>query len=102
MKTYLIGRTEFDAGNNTQVKLAYYLTEETRGIDASSALYGVEVKKESRSKNGILREQERARSLSYSRKTVENLIHLLLTNSVTPMNLLEVVDDFISKEGLSA
>lgn len=102
MKTYLIGTTKFDAGNNTQIKLEYYLTEEIRDIETSSALYGVEVKKEIRNKNGIFLEQERATSLSYSRTTVENLIHILLLNTVTPMNLLEIVDDYITKEGLSA
>lgn len=102
MKTYLIGRTKYDTENSTQVKLEYYLTEEIRDIKVSSALYGIEVKKKSRNKNGIFLEQERAYPLSYSKTTVEKLIHILLLNTVTPMNLLEIVDDYITKEGLPA
>lgn len=102
MNTYLVGKAELEAANQTRVKLEYYLTEETRDVEVASALYGVEVKKESRNKCGIFREQESARCLSYSREIVEGLVRMLLANTVTPMNLIEVVDDYISKKGLSA
>lgn len=100
MKLYLIGKKELNTDAHTQIALEYYLTEEIRDSRTSFALYGVEVKKETRCQNHFSLEKETALSLSYSKDTVETLAQVLLENAVTPISLFEVIDDYISKEGL--
>ena len=50
----------------------------------------------------IKKEKEIARAISYSQHYVEQLIQVLLRNQVTPMTMIEIIDEYITKEGLSA
>ena len=99
-KDYLIGSTTVSQ-QEQKIRLEYYLVEERR--DASGiALYGMMIKRETREGGRIERMQAVGKAISYSREYVEQMIRLFLKNTVTPMSMLELIDEYVSKEGLSA
>lgn len=98
----LIGVTEFESTEGQKVQLEYYLLSEPRDAAEGIAIYGIEIIKIMRDKGIIKKEREIARALSYSQSYVEQLLKVLLRNQVTPMTMIEVIDDYITREGLSA
>lgn len=99
-KEYLIGKAEV-VENTEKIRLEYYMTEETRDVYGVS-LYGILIKKETREGNLVTREQGRENAITYSRAWIEKLIQILIRNTVTPMTMEEIIDEYITKEGLSA
>lgn len=100
IKKYLTGSASItQEGQN--VKLEYYLIEEMRDM-GDYFLYGMMIKKEARKAGRIERTQTAAKAISYSREYVERMLCLFIKNTVTPLTMLELIDEYVSREGLSA
>lgn len=97
---YLIGSREI-AGRGRKLKLDYYLIEELRDSNGA-ALYGMRIKRELRMPGRVERMQESGKAISYSRTYVEQMIRLFMKNAVTPFTMLELIDEYVSREGLPA
>ena len=44
--------------------------------------------------------QGAGKAISYSREYVERMIQLFMKNAVTPLTMEELIDEYISREGL--
>ncbi len=93
---YLIGERDLTNEFNIDTYLKYYIIEETREYLDDIHLYGIQVEKITYKNNKKYLEKETTPALSYSRGVVEELTHKLINNEVTPMGLIEVVDEYIS------
>lgn len=100
IKKYLAGTTAVRQDGQS-IKLDYYLIEEMRDVQGQ-VLYGMMIKKETRVEGKIERTQAVGKAISYSRAYVERMLHLFIKNTVTPLTLLELIDEYVSREGLSA
>lgn len=99
-RDYLEGSTSI-VQEKKQIKLEYYLIEEMRD-ERGRFLYGIMIKMETRENGNIERTRAEGRAVSYSRAYVERMLRLFLDNTVTPVPMLELIDEYISREGLSA
>lgn len=99
-KDYLIGVTSVSM-QEQKIRLEYYLIEETRDV-SGICLYGVLIKRETRSDGKIERMQGAGKAISYSREYVERMIQIFMKNTVTPLTMEELIDEYVSREGLSA
>lgn len=93
-KDYLEGRTSI-LQDGWQLKLEYYLIEEKRG-ERGRACYGIMIKKEFRDKERVEQTKAEGKAVSYSRAYVEKLLQLFLKNTVTPLTMLELIDEYVS------
>ncbi|WP_455716301.1 DUF6514 family protein [Anaerosporobacter sp.] len=92
----LIGEREVKLENQMGMVLKYYLVEEpSKEVgerDCLNFLYGIKIEKQF----GEIVESEEVEALSYSKEVVVQLIHTLIECTVTPMTLVEVVDDLVT------
>ena len=97
-KDYLVGVTVVSQ-QEQKIRLEYYLIEERRDV-GDIALYGMLIKRESRVEGRIEKMQGAGKAISYSREYVERMIQLFMKNAVTPLTMEELIDEYISREGL--
>ena len=92
----LIGERNVTLEDQREMVLNYYLIEEPskeNGVmNSSKYLYGIKIEKQF---GGIV-ESEEVEALSYSKEVVLQLISTLMECTVTPMTLIEVVDELIT------
>lgn len=93
-KLYLEGSRHIQVSAERQFELEYYLVEEPSAEPFGSCLYSIQVWKTE--KDQIVMEE--TGSISYSRDVVRQMIRMLIDNCVTPMSVLEVVDDLVTLE----
>lgn len=72
-------------------KLNYFLTQK-QSVEEDQVIYGVAVTKEG---EGIL-EEEVVDNLSYQREDVESMLSILANNLVTPISMVEILDDLVT------
>lgn len=77
-----------------EVELSYYLTECRKKENKDSTLYGIQIEK--RDSGNV--EIESSGCITYSKEIVLQMIHKLMENTVTPITLLYIIDDFVTKE----
>lgn len=97
----LVGEKSFFDEEKKEVNLQYYLIEEQRDIKVESTLYGIKIVKNKRDCGKIFQEQEVAASLSYSRDFVKQMIVKMMRGMVTPITMMEIMDDLMSEEACS-
>jgi uncharacterized protein (DUF2267 family) len=92
----LIGERNVKLENQMEMVLKYYLVEgpskEQGDMDRSIFLYGIKIEKQF----GRIVESEEVEALSYSKEVVLQLIQKLIECTVTPITLVEVVDELIT------
>ena len=94
-RDYLIGSTVVSQ-QNQRIRLEYYLVEELR--DASGIyLYGILIKRETKEKGKIERIQAVGKAISYSKEYVEKMIRIFMKNTVTPISMEELIDEYVSQ-----
>lgn len=98
---YLVGNRELLDEECRQMNLGYYLIEEERDEKANTSLYGIQITKQTVKRGSVRTEKESTPALSYSRSFVEKMIFRLMEGSVTPIALLEVVDDMVGESLVS-
>ncbi len=91
----LAGEKIFENEDRHSVQLSYYLLEDQRDL-AGTPLYGIQVVKQVRDHGEIVKETETAAAISYSEAFVRQILFELIEHTVTPMCLLEVVDDMVT------
>ena len=92
--------------NEEEIKLEYYLVNSKRDIDGEGKcidgenlvgdetnVYGVKLVKE-----GVNYEEDEIAGITFSEKVAMDLIKLLADNTVTPISLVDVVDDFTTAQ----
>ena len=89
----LIGERNVELEDQREMVLNYYLIEEPSKANGDmNYLYGIKIEKQF---GGIV-ESEEVEALSYLKEFVLQLINTLMEYTVTPMTLVEVVDDLIT------
>lgn len=91
---YLEGRKHVKAETSGWMKLEYYLTQEHNEEWTDATVYGMSIVK----KTHHLIEMEETGGLSNSKEMVLSMLHKLIACTVTPMVLLEVVDDLATEK----
>lgn len=94
---YLIGTREIEDSLKHSMKLEYYLIEDFGKQDKEVPVYGICIKKLFVENGKELEEQETTEGLSYSKEIVMQMIDKLISNSVTPVSMVEIVDNLISE-----
>lgn len=84
----LQGKQTVVTDSNKEWDLFYYLTEET-SIHTEGILYGIQIEK----RNGNEREVQTSGPISYSKSIVQQVIQKLIQHKITPVVMLEVIDD---------
>ena len=74
-------------------KLNYFLTQK-QSEDSEKFLFGVAVTKEA---SGVF-EEEVVDNLSYSQQEAEDMLNILAANQVTPICLVEIVDELVTRK----
>lgn len=95
-KEFLIETRVVADEKGTLLNLKYYLIEETDS-QAPTPLYRICVKKSAAERPGV-EEIESTPPVSHSETFTLQVLRQLIQNAVTPVCLLEIVDDLITKE----
>ena len=90
-KVVLVESTKAKTEDGLELILAYYITEEICKM-TKRYMYGIKVVCD---KNGIL-ESDSTGSISYSREDVIKMCRILVNQQVTPISLVEIVDELIT------
>lgn len=77
-----------------EVELSYYLTECRKKENKDNILYGIQIEKNDSGNTEI----ESSGCISYSKEIVLQMIHKLMENTVTPITMLYIIDDFVTEE----
>lgn len=90
----LIGEKEVIVEDGS-MQLEYYLIQESSVSKESDmkSIYGIKIMK----KLGGAVESEEVKGISYSKEVVMQLIDTLMKFTVTPMTMVEVLDDLITE-----
>ena len=90
-QSFRVGEREFVSDRGLGIHLNYYLTKKT-GRTAYDALYGIRIEK---TVQGEQEETEQTPALSASRQMVEQLAGKLMAGAVTPICMIEIIDDLM-------
>ena len=99
-KEFLIETRTVTDEKGTLLNLKYYLIEE-EASPAAAPLYRICVKKSLAEHPGV-EESASTPPVSDSETRARQLLRRLITNAVTPVCLLEIVDDIMTKEDMQA
>lgn len=89
---YLESEQSLELETGGTANLSYYLLEK-RGADKNDCtFYGIQIEK----REGEKVEIETADGISSSREIVCQILHMMAQNKVTPMTMIEVVDDLVT------
>lgn len=91
-QVYLLFSNEVKLEDERRMKLDYSLTEKYSELDQTTPYYGIQIAK-------FLDENvetEEVAGISYSKDTVVSMIKKLLHYEVTPISMVEIVDDLVT------
>lgn len=92
MKVFnLMGEEKVLLENEKEMKLKYYLIESSTGTNGVT-LYGIKVEKIVDEE----KETEEINGVSYSKEFVTQIISTLIQYTVTPISLIEIVDEYVT------
>lgn len=92
-KIRLLFSNEVTLNDNRSMRLEYNVTENHES-DSDKPYYGIQIIK--CLDNNL--EKEEIRGISYSKDKVESITRILFQNVVTPISMVEIVDDLITLE----
>ena len=95
-REYLIETRSVTDENGNQLHLKYYLIEEERPTSPVT-LYRICIKKSLAERPGV-EETESTPPVSDSESQARDMLRRLIQNAVTPVCLLEIVDDMMTQE----
>jgi len=90
-KMDLLYSNEVTLDDNRTMRLEYNITE-SRSADNDEPYYGIQITKYIDDST----ETEEIQGISYSRDKVEEIAGILFRNIVTPISMVEIVDDIIT------
>lgn len=78
------------------IKLKYYLLEGSKTLEDNNIPYGIGIEQEEEVDNTKIIEEDMIEGISYSKEEVKEMIHILFEYDVTPISMVEIIDDMIS------
>lgn len=99
-KEFLIETRSVTDEKGTVLNLKYYLIEEEQPLSAAP-LYRLCIKKSTAAQPGM-EEAQSTPPVSHSESFARLVLGQLIRNAVTPVCLLEIVDEIITKEDMQA
>lgn len=87
---FLEGKKTVQLEDNRVMDLAYYLLENSR--EDNTVLYGIKITKTI----DEYTESEEVDAISYSKEFVQQIIQTLMKNEVTPISMIEIIDEIIT------
>lgn len=87
---FLEGKKTVQLEDNRVMDLAYYLLENPR--EDNTVLYGIKITKTI----DEYTESEEVDAISYSKEFVQQIIQTLMKNEVTPISMIEIIDEIIT------
>lgn len=97
-KIFFMGEKNYEDEGNRKLNLKYYLLETRRAVADHGSVYGIGIEKTVKEQGRNLFEKETASGISYSEVFVKQMIHRLMDNLVTPISMIEILDDMITEE----
>ena len=94
-KMSMLFSNEVTLEDNRIMRLEYNITE-NRNSDTDEPYYGIQIAKYLDGKKEI----EEIEGISYSKDKVEAIAKILYRNTVTPISMVEIVDDLITLEAV--
>ena len=93
----VLNKNELKESNLSRIELEYYKISKkaVRNVGEKTNLYGIEiVKKEYLGKKRV-KEKNNMYNLTNDENTIDNLLHILRKNKVTPISLKDVVEEVL-------
>jgi hypothetical protein len=97
----LVGARTFTQISGRETSVEYYFLKDYRTDEEERPLCGIKVIKEEQINGEIKVEEEVAPALSYSERFVKQIINTMIRNLVTPIHMLEVIDEYMTNEEAS-
>lgn len=95
MEYKLLGMRVMEIVPQREMVLEYYLMTGTDS-DNCTDYYGVQIRKH---ENGNVKEEvETVNGLTDSREFAVQLVNVLLENAVTPISMVDIIDDYITEK----
>lgn len=94
-KSNVLFKNEVNLEDSRVMRLEYNITE-NRLANSEKSYYGIQIVKYL---DGNL-EMEEVEGISYSREKVETITRILFQNLVTPISMIEIIDDLITQEAV--
>ena len=94
-KMQLLFSNEVTLDDNRSMRLEYKITENLKA-DSGEPYYGIQIAKYL----GNNVEIDEIKGISYSKDKVEAIIKILYENVVTPISMVEIMDDLITLEAV--
>lgn len=94
-KSNVLFKNEVTLEDSRVMRLEYNITE-NRLANSEKSYYGIQIVKYL---DGNL-EMEEVEGISYSREKVETITRILFQNLVTPISMIEIIDDLITQEAV--
>lgn len=89
----LIGNRIVEIEPERQMVLEYYVLEET-DKDTQITTYGTMIRKTDEGTE----ETEAVKGITHSKEVIHDIIGLLLEHTVTPVSMVDVIDDYITEK----
>ncbi|HIT89170.1 MAG TPA: hypothetical protein IAC41_01960 [Candidatus Merdenecus merdavium] len=97
-KSVLMDVVELQRSLDKTVRVEYYFVKDYRFEEDSRPLCGIKIVKWESRGTEVKKEIEIAPAISYSEKFVKQMIQKMVKNMVTPIHMLEVIDDLVTEE----
>jgi|GEM_PF-1871888 len=97
----LVGTKTFMGVTGNEVSIEYYFLKDYRTDEEERPLCGIKLIKEEHVNGEKTVAEEIAPALSYSERFVKQIINAMIRNLVTPVHMLEVIDEYMAKEEVS-
>jgi len=92
----LSGVRHFKGRQQRDIQVEYYFLKDYRFGEDESPLCGIKIVKSEIIDDQDHREVETAPSISYSEKFVKQIIQVMMQGLVTPIHMLEVIDQMVT------
>jgi hypothetical protein len=92
-QVYLLFSNEVTLEDERRMKLDYSLTEKYSKVDHTTPFYGIQIVKHLED----IVETEEVTGVSYSKEAVVSIIKKLFQYEVTPISMIEIVDELVSE-----
>lgn len=99
MKEFILaGDNSFESEEGKKFLLKYYIIKEFINKEIKKPLFGIAVYKYDITHNEVLIEKEESEAITYSVAIVKRMAEQLVKMTITPISMLEVLDDLVSEQ----
>lgn len=93
----VLNKDELKESKSNRIELEYYKISkrETKKVGKKTNLYGIEIIKKEYFGNRKIKEKSNLYNLTSDENVIENLLHILRKNKVTPISLNDVIEEVL-------